>query len=242
MRFYNFDFNQAAPIGTCSHCFKEPATDSDGRTVAFSNTMIHEGSVNNKIRYQFPFKTIIYDEDGTLTGNGAGSWAINGAWNHNKWENECWEDPIFDGLLCSNEVTVRRLMINGFDPSSLAQKSICVVKYDDYESMEDDYRGQLEAGNEGDGCSWIEYRPKANPANHWTAPFVTGHTYYMRWLDILEFESMTFSIIPELWNNTNDKDIRLYMPFNDARENILVDPNGNSNNRIANETLAKGKW
>ena len=130
MRFYNFNFNEAAPIGTCSHCFKEPATDSDGRTVAFSNTYIHESTVNNKIRYQFPFKTIIYDEDGTLTGQGAGSWAINDAWNHNIWENECWADPIYDGLLCSNQVTVRRLLMSGFAPSSLAQKDICVIKYD----------------------------------------------------------------------------------------------------------------
>ena len=32
------------------------------------------------------------------------------------------------------------------------------------------------------------------------------------------------------------------MPFNDVRENIHVDPNGNSNNRIVNETLSKGRW
>ena len=82
--------------------------------------------------------------------------------------------------------------MSGFAPSSLAQKDICVIKYDasllaNYTS---DEVGQYEAGNIGDGCSWIEYRPKANPKNHWTAPFVTGHTYYMRWLDILDFEEM----------------------------------------------------
>ena len=35
VRLYNFDFNDAAAIGTCSHCFKSPATDRDGRTVKF---------------------------------------------------------------------------------------------------------------------------------------------------------------------------------------------------------------
>lgn len=33
VRFYNFDFNNAAALGTCSHCYSEPATDSDCRTI-----------------------------------------------------------------------------------------------------------------------------------------------------------------------------------------------------------------
>jgi len=33
IRFYNFDFNSAAAIGTCSHCYSKPSTDSDARTV-----------------------------------------------------------------------------------------------------------------------------------------------------------------------------------------------------------------
>jgi hypothetical protein len=33
IRFFNFDFNNAAAIGTCSHCYSKPSTDSDARTV-----------------------------------------------------------------------------------------------------------------------------------------------------------------------------------------------------------------
>jgi hypothetical protein len=35
IKFFNFDFNEAAAICSCSHCFKPPATDRDGRTVSF---------------------------------------------------------------------------------------------------------------------------------------------------------------------------------------------------------------
>ena len=33
VRFYNYDWGTAAGIGTCSHCYFEPSTDSDARTI-----------------------------------------------------------------------------------------------------------------------------------------------------------------------------------------------------------------
>lgn len=36
-RFFNFDWNQAAALSSCSHCFHPAATDSGARTVRFSN-------------------------------------------------------------------------------------------------------------------------------------------------------------------------------------------------------------
>lgn len=73
VRFHNYDWGTAAALGTCSHCYSEPSTDSDGRTVktdslAFTN-------VDKRIAYQFPYKGIILDTDGSLTGKGANSWA-----------------------------------------------------------------------------------------------------------------------------------------------------------------------
>ena len=130
VRLYNFDFHDAAAIGTCSHCFKPPATDSDGRTVKFTNVTVDEATVTKKIRYQFPYKTIIMDEDGAFTGQGAGSWAISNTWSHNIWDNECWEDPIYDGLLCANTVTIRRVLFFNFEPGNLADLEMCVLKYD----------------------------------------------------------------------------------------------------------------
>jgi hypothetical protein len=48
-----------------------------------------DSTVTKRIRYQFPFKTIIQDVTGEITGLGANSWAINDAWAHNKWDGEC---------------------------------------------------------------------------------------------------------------------------------------------------------
>jgi hypothetical protein len=50
-RFYNFDFGSAAALGSCSHCFKAPATDSDGRHVDFENLQFDDATVPRRIRY-----------------------------------------------------------------------------------------------------------------------------------------------------------------------------------------------
>lgn len=81
-KFYNFNLNDQAALGSCSHCFHSAATDSGARTVTFSGLYFHPTSVTKKIRYQYPFRDIYYDLDGTLTGKGVESWATN-YWEHN---------------------------------------------------------------------------------------------------------------------------------------------------------------
>jgi hypothetical protein len=78
------------------------------------------------------------------------------------------------------------------------------------------------AGENNEKCSIIEFRGKKNPSNHWVAPFVTGHTYYLRWEYGLDFEKMRFEIIEPLWDSDKDKDIRFEIPFYDVREAIHV--------------------
>ena len=73
-KFFNFDWNDAAGLGSCSHCFHPAATDSGARTVRMSG-LVFDASVTKKIKYQEPFKAIFLDEDGSLTGKGAGTWA-----------------------------------------------------------------------------------------------------------------------------------------------------------------------
>jgi hypothetical protein len=65
VNFYNFNFNDAAALGSCSHCFHPAATDSDSRTVKFANVIMDPETVTKKIRYQFPFKGIFHDTDGS---------------------------------------------------------------------------------------------------------------------------------------------------------------------------------
>jgi hypothetical protein len=49
IRFYNFDFNKAAALGSCSHCFHGAATDSGARTITFEGLEFYD--TPRKIRY-----------------------------------------------------------------------------------------------------------------------------------------------------------------------------------------------
>jgi hypothetical protein len=51
VRFYNYDFNNAAALGSCSHCFSEPATDSGARETKFENLQFDDLTVPRRIRY-----------------------------------------------------------------------------------------------------------------------------------------------------------------------------------------------
>jgi hypothetical protein len=100
VKFYNFNRGNQAALGSCSHCFHAASTDSGARTVTFSG-LYFDSSVQRKIRYQFPFRDIFYDLDGTLTGKGPKTWASN-YWEHNV-QPECTVDlDVMDGITCNN--------------------------------------------------------------------------------------------------------------------------------------------
>lgn len=232
IRFFNFDWAQAAALGTCSHCYFEPSTDSDARTVkterlAFTN-------VNMRIRYQYPFKGILWDQDGTLTNLGAKSWAT-AFWKHNAAQSECQTDRLlYDGIICNNSVQVRRIVLYGYKPSSLDNRKLFILPYDDsvVSSMTSadllTYEG---TDTNGSLVDWLKYR---NPEKHWTVPYVTGKKYYLRWAGGLDFDQMTVEIIPSLWSAT-DGDVEFEMPHYDMRHAVYVD--NNLKVRFDNETL-----
>ena len=234
VRFYNFDWARAAAIGTCSHCYFEPSTDSDARTVKLQQLSFT--NVNMRVRYQYPFKGILLDQDGTLTGLGSKTWAT-AYWEHNALVPECQTNrEVYDGLLCDSSVQVRRVAIHGAKPGSLNKRPLYIKPYDDsilagfadQETLEA-YEGNNTAGTKLD---WLKYR---NPMSHWTVPYVTGHRYYLRWADGLDFEQLFLTIIQKQWD-PSDKDIEFEMPHYDLRKAVHVDakPIG----RIANNTIA----
>lgn len=75
VRFYNFDRAGKAAFGSCSHCFHPASTDSGARTITFSKIYFDPSTVTTRIRYQYPWRDIFFDTDGTLTGLGSNSWA-----------------------------------------------------------------------------------------------------------------------------------------------------------------------
>jgi hypothetical protein len=113
-----------------------------------------------------------------------------------------------------------------------------VLRYDDwYNHDNSDDAARLAYEADENNFSIIEMRGKQNPKNHWVAPFVTGHSYYLRWSYGLDFENARFEIIEPVWRHPQDKDIKFEMPFYDVRDAIHIDDN--TGERIANQTLYK---
>lgn len=74
IKFYNYNHGSWGALGDCSHCFHPASTDSGART-HYSSGLFFDTSVPKRIWYQTPFRGIFHDEDGSLTGLAAGSWA-----------------------------------------------------------------------------------------------------------------------------------------------------------------------
>jgi hypothetical protein len=84
-----------------------------------------------KIRYQEPWREIILDLDGSLTGLGARSWATS-YWKHNEVP-ECQVNmAMFDGLICNPTVQVRRIVYEKQVPAYIfALMDLKILRIDD---------------------------------------------------------------------------------------------------------------
>jgi len=107
--FHDFNFNNAAALGTCSHCFHPAATDSGARTVRISE--MEYNNVDRIIRYQLPYRGIFIDKDGTTTKKGPNTMMTFGyEWNR---QPECFFDDAtldkYNGVVCDSTVQIRRL-------------------------------------------------------------------------------------------------------------------------------------
>ena len=130
VKFFNFDWNEAAALSSCSHCFHPAATDSGARTIRFSNLTI-DSSVKRIANYQYPWRAIFLDEDGTLTGKGPGSWATPYYKHHN--QTGCERNAsYYGGVFCDNTVQVRRIAFHGTKPAAIFRgMGFKILRYDD---------------------------------------------------------------------------------------------------------------
>ena len=85
-----------------------------------------------------------------------------------------------------------------------------------------------------ENASELAFLAKARPSSHWTAPYVTDHRYYLRWLHGLDFETVNVQIEPYIWEQS-DKSVEFVAPHYEVRETIEFEP-ANSGLQ-ANETL-----
>ena len=61
VKFYNYNWNAAAGMHTCSHCWHDNNTDSGGRHVTVADLYFDAATVNKHVLYTTPFRTIFFD-------------------------------------------------------------------------------------------------------------------------------------------------------------------------------------
>ena len=137
VKFYNLDWGKedgdhAAAFGTCSHCFHPAATDSGSRQAKTSGLYFDPATVPQRIRYQYPFRAIFLDLDGTLTELGENTWATH----YYKYleQPECMydEDTLFkfNGVICDNTVQVRRVSMHAIAPDYINGLDLKILKFE----------------------------------------------------------------------------------------------------------------
>lgn len=125
IKFYNFDIAGKAAIGSCSHCFVTPSTDSGARTTTFEK-LYFDNSVTIKINYETPYRDIFLDLDGSLTGLGPNSWATP-YWRHNDYPECILKQEVYDGLICNSSIELRRVVFYNFKPAIFSMMDMKVI-------------------------------------------------------------------------------------------------------------------
>jgi len=214
-KFYNFNQGMWAALGDCSHCFHPASTDSGARTY-FTSGLTFDASVPKKIWYQYPFRGIWNDLDGSLTGKGANSWAT-AYFLHNE-QPECQKNlAVYDGLICDNTAQVRRIAFNNIAPSSFDYMDMKIARYDDsvMASVTNLAAWQADTTNYGK----VFMKEKLSPMKSWAVPFVTGHKYRAYW-DIGQLNWSTMKIeVANPWLDT-DKQVYFNLPYTENYEVI----------------------
>ena len=216
VKFFNFDWNEAAALSSCSHCFHPQATDSGARTIRTSG-LSFDSSVTRLANYQLPWKVIFLDEDGSLTGKGAGSWATPYYPHHNHTACET-NISYFGGVFCDNTVQVRRIAFHGAKPAALFKgMGFKVLRYDD--DIVAEYGNKTEYLANKSHYSTIQFKEKLRPMNGWALPFVTGHKYKIHFgMTGLDYEELLIDA-SERWEET-DKSVYLVHNWTDVRQAI----------------------
>lgn len=108
------------------------------RTYSVNNLSFN--NVPKKIKYQFPFKEIIYDIDGSLTGLGSNSWAA--AYYPHLLQPECQlQTDEFDGVICTGDVQIRSLIFYDYAPDAMRMQYFKIARWDD------DIKAEITADN-----------------------------------------------------------------------------------------------
>ena len=158
-----------------------------------------DASVPKRISYQYPWRAIFYDADGSLTSGAPRSWATP-YWKHNE-QPECRVDEdVYDGIVCSPDVQIRRVAFHGYQPSDTFRlMDLRITQLDRAEEEVHVDEGTRESYlDDKDNYSLVPFKLKLNPSNGHAMPFVTGHRYHIHWQSGLDFTKMKVEV-SERW-------------------------------------------
>ena len=158
--------------------------------------MFDDATVDARIRWKAPYKGIFHDLDGTLTNQGADSY-VSAYWSHNDWPQCSTDMEMYDGIICPSPYAIERIVFTNAR-GDLGQNPLFIWQYDDANiaGMTDDDKENYLVEENG---SEVEWKKKARPMKHWTAPYVTDHRYYLRWEWGLDFEEVEMQLEPYIW-------------------------------------------
>ena len=147
---------------------------------------------------------------------------------------------VYDGIICPSPYAIERIVFTGASGPADKDK-MYIWQYDLKNTIAKDEEALANYLTAPNG-SEVLYLEKANPSKHWTAPYVTQHKYYVRWLWGLDFDTMSVQIKPFLWEES-DKNVHLVSPFVEVRAAIEFTPNKSglqANNTL--KTTPESEW
>jgi hypothetical protein len=219
-KFYNYNFNEAAGMSTCSHCWHDNNTDSGARTMDVEN-LVFDSTVQKIVSYSTPFRTIFFDKSGGMTGKGANSWFV--PYFKHLLVSECENAEAKGGILCTSTVQVRRVAIFNL-PSNFVGMRMKVLQISEADETAKKAAGTWDAFKDAEENYGIApFKEKQLPTNAWALPYVTGHRYRVHWEAGLDFDTMKLEM-SERWETT-DKEIRLVFNHTEQREAINITTN-----------------
>lgn len=142
---------------------------------------------------------------------------------------------MYDGIVCDNTVTFRRVSFVGSPSKDFNGMGLYVLKWDDSitsamneTELETYYKTKS-------NFDLFSFKLKQNPGSATTGPFILGHKYRIHWGQTgIDFEKLTVLISEEF--EPTDESLYFVHNFTDVRAKIEVKDNEN-NIIIPNNTI-----
>jgi len=185
VRFKGFMGASMTAIETCSRCENALSTDSGGRTTFFSGLKF--ATTARKVRFNVPYREILRDSDGTLTGSNPNPSTVTFSYPHLSAQAGCVaNDAVFNGLVCDQTVNLRRIVV--YNPNYFYNFYGMDLRVLPLDSIWGAFPEAPLAS-----YSKITFRDYNFPMYHWVFVVNTGVTYKIHWAQGIDFDSFSFA-------------------------------------------------